>query len=118
MEHSKDPWLGQSTNDIQGITVPSLLSPSLPYMVVHMMAEGAIVSHGPVLMRLRLMRCCSGLSDGGEQKSMTSGELRPRKSSAHWVWKSLAFGAIPGDGTEVRRGNTYGWGESRRGEER
>jgi hypothetical protein len=34
------------------------------------------------------------------------------------VWKSLALGVIPGDGTEVRRGNTYEQGESRRGEGR
>jgi hypothetical protein len=56
------------------------------------------------------MGCCSGLSDGGEQKLMTSGELTPRKSSA--------LGVIPGDGTEVRKGNAYEQGESRRGEER
>jgi hypothetical protein len=30
----------------------------------------------------------------------------------------LALGVIPGDGTEVRRGNTYKQGERRRGEER
>jgi hypothetical protein len=34
------------------------------------------------------------------------------------VWKSLALGVIPGDGTEVRRGSAYEQGESRRGEER
>jgi hypothetical protein len=28
--NSKDPWLGQTTNDIQRIAVPSLLVPSLP----------------------------------------------------------------------------------------
>jgi hypothetical protein len=49
---------------------------------------------------------------------MTSGELTPRKSSDHQVWKSLALGVISGDGTEVRRGSTYEQGESRRGEER
>jgi hypothetical protein len=34
------------------------------------------------------------------------------------VWKSSALGVIPGHGTEVRRGNTYEQGESRRGEGR
>jgi hypothetical protein len=29
-EHSKNPWLGQTTNNILRITVPSLLVPSLP----------------------------------------------------------------------------------------
>jgi hypothetical protein len=29
-KRTKDPWLGQTTNDIQRITVPSLLVPSLP----------------------------------------------------------------------------------------
>jgi hypothetical protein len=61
--------------------VPSLLSPSLPYMGVYMMAEGAIVSHGPVLMCLQLVRCCSDLSDEGEQESSTSGEPTSGKSS-------------------------------------
>jgi hypothetical protein len=87
-------------------------------MGVHVMAEGAIVSHGPVPMRPRLVRCRSGPSDGGERKSMTSGESTSRKSSDRRVWKSSALGVIPGDGTEVRRGNTYEQGESRRGEER
>jgi hypothetical protein len=41
-----DPWLDQSTNGIQGITVPSLLVPSLPSIGVHVMVEGAIVSYG------------------------------------------------------------------------
>jgi hypothetical protein len=49
-ERSKDPWLGQSTNDIQRNALPSLLVPSLPYMGVHVTAEGTIVSHGPVPM--------------------------------------------------------------------
>jgi hypothetical protein len=34
------------------------------------------------------------------------------------VWKSMALDVIPGDGTEVRNGNTYEHGESRRGEGR
>jgi hypothetical protein len=54
----KDPWLGQSTNNIPRNTVPSLLVLSLPYMVVHVMAEGAIVSHGPVPICPMLVRCC------------------------------------------------------------
>jgi hypothetical protein len=33
------------------------------------------------------------------------------------VWKSSALGVIPGDGTEVRRGNTYEQGEERGGKE-
>jgi hypothetical protein len=99
--------LGQSTNDIQRNVVPSLLVPSLPYMGVHMMAEGAIVSHGPVPMCPWLIRCCSGLSDRGDRKSSTSGESISRKLSA--------LGVVSGDGTEVRKGNTYEQGESRRG---
>jgi hypothetical protein len=56
--YTKDPWLGQSTNDIQRNTVPSLIVPSLPYMGVHVMAEGAIVSRGPVPMHPQLVRYC------------------------------------------------------------
>jgi hypothetical protein len=73
-------------------------------MGIHVMVEGAVVSRGPVPMRLRLVQCRSGLSDGGEQKSMTSGELTSRNSLDHRVWKSSALGVIPGDGTEVRGG--------------
>jgi hypothetical protein len=87
-------------------------------MGVHVMVEGAIVSYRPVLMCLQLIWCCSGLSNGGEQKLITSGESTSRKLSDHWVWKSLALGVIPGNSTEVRRGNTYEQGESRRGEGR
>jgi hypothetical protein len=75
-----------------------------------MMAEGTVVSHGPVPMRPRLIWCHSGPSDEGGWKSTTLGESTTRKS--------LALGVIPGDGTEVRRGNTYEQGESRRGEGR
>jgi hypothetical protein len=49
---------------------------------------------------------------------MTSGESTSRKLSDCQVWKSSALGVISGDGTELRRGNTYEQGESRRGEER
>jgi hypothetical protein len=87
-------------------------------MGVHVMAEGAVVSRGPVPMRLRLVRCRSGPSDGGNRKSSTSGESTSRKSSDHQAWKSSALGVVPGDGTEVRRGNTYEQGESSRGEGR
>jgi hypothetical protein len=87
-------------------------------MGVHVMVEGTVVSHGPVLMRLWLLQCRSGPSDGGERKSMTFGELTSRKLSDRRVWKLSALGVIPGDGTEVRRGNTYEQGESRRGEGR
>jgi hypothetical protein len=76
------------------------------------------VSRRPVPMRPWLIRCRSGPSDGGEQKSLTSGESTSRKLSDHRVWKSLALGVIPGDGTEVKWGNTYEQGESRRGEGR
>jgi hypothetical protein len=86
-------------------------------MGVHVMAEGTIVSCGPVPMCPWLIRCHSGLSDGGERKSTTFGESTSRKSSDHWVWKS-ALGVIPGDGIEVRRGSTYEQGESRGGEGR
>jgi hypothetical protein len=89
-------------------------------MGVHVMAEGTIVSRGPVLMCPQLIRCRSGPSDGGEQKSTTSSELTSRKSSDHRVWKSLALGVIPGDGTEVRGGihmNRGRVGEERGGKE-
>jgi hypothetical protein len=79
-------------------------------MGVHMMAEGTIVSRGPVPMCRWLVRCRSGPSGEGEHKSSTSGESTSRKLSA--------LGVIPGDGTEVRRGNTYEQGESRREEGR
>jgi hypothetical protein len=76
------------------------------------------VSHGPVPMHPWLVWCCSGPSDGGKRKSSTSGESTSRKSSDCRAWKSSALGVIPGDGTELRWGNTYEQGESRRGEER
>jgi hypothetical protein len=66
------------------------------------MAEGAVVLCGPVLMHQRLIRCRSGPSDGGDRKSMTFSELTSRKLSDCWVWKLLALGVVPGDGTEVR----------------
>jgi hypothetical protein len=82
------------------------------------MAEGAIVSCRPVPMCPWLIQCHSGPSDGGEQKSSTSGELTSRKSSDRWAWKLSVLGVVPGGGTEVRKGNTCEQGESRRGEER
>jgi hypothetical protein len=87
-------------------------------MGVHVMVEGAIVSYGPVPICLWLVWCYSGPSDGGEQKSSTSSESTSRKSLDCRVWKSSALGVVPGDGTEVRMGNTYEQGESMRGEER
>jgi hypothetical protein len=74
------------------------------------MAEGAVVSHGPVPMRPQLVQCCSAPSGEGGWKSMTSGGSTSRKSSA--------VGVIPGDDTEARRRNTYKQGEGSRGEER
>jgi hypothetical protein len=88
----QDPWLGQSTNDIQRITVPSLLSPSLPYMDVHVMAEGTVVSRGPVPMHPQLVRCHSGPSDEGGQKSMTLGESMSRKLSGRQYGSHRAVG--------------------------
>jgi hypothetical protein len=83
-------------------------------MVVHVMVEGAVVSRGPVPMRPKLVRCCQGTSGGGHGKSTTIGELTSGKSSDRRAWKSSALGVVLGDGTEVRRGNTYEQGESRR----
>jgi hypothetical protein len=44
------------------------------------------------------------------------GELTSGKSSGRWAWKSSALGVVLGDGTEVRRWNSYAQGESGRGE--
>jgi hypothetical protein len=60
-------------NNIQGNAVPSLLVPSLPYMGVHVMAEGAIVSRGPVQVHPMRVRSSRGKSGGGSGKSMTIG---------------------------------------------
>jgi hypothetical protein len=87
-------------------------------MGVHVMAEGAIVSRRPVPMRPRLVQYHSGLSDGGEQKSLTSSESTSRKSSDRQAGKLSALDVVPGDGTEVKRGNTYEQGKSGRGEGR
>jgi hypothetical protein len=89
-------------------------------MGIHMMAEGAVVSRGSVLMRLRLVWCHSGMSKGGDWKSTTFSESTSRKSSDCQVWKSSALGVIPGDGTEVRGGvhmNRGRVGEERGGKE-
>jgi hypothetical protein len=45
-------------NNIQRNAVPSLPVPSLPNMAVHVMAEGAIASRGPVPMPPESVRCC------------------------------------------------------------
>jgi hypothetical protein len=84
-------------------------------MGVHVMAEGAIVSHGPVPMCLWLIQCHSDLSNGEDQKSSTPSESASGKSSDCQVWTSSSLGVVSGDGTEVMRGNTYKQGESRRG---
>jgi hypothetical protein len=47
---------------------------------------------------------------------MTISELTSGKLSDHWAWKLLALGVVLGDGTEVKRGNTYEQVESGRGE--
>jgi hypothetical protein len=56
---------GQSTKDIHRNAVPSLLVPSLPYMGVHVMAEGAVVSCGPIPMCPKLVRSFRGKSGRG-----------------------------------------------------
>jgi hypothetical protein len=52
----------------------------------------------------------------GHGESMTIGELTSGELSDSQAWKSLAIGMVLGNGTEVRMGNTYGQGESGRGE--
>jgi hypothetical protein len=47
---------------------------------------------------------------------MTFGEPTSGKLLDYQAWKSLALGVVLGDGTEVRRWNTYAQGESGRGE--
>jgi hypothetical protein len=47
---------------------------------------------------------------------MTSGESTSGKSLDRQAWKSSALGVVLGDGTEVRRENTYEQGGSGRGE--
>jgi hypothetical protein len=81
------------------------------------MAEGAVVSHGLVPMRPKLVQSSRGKSGGGSGMLTTTGELASGKSSDHlnWAWKSSALGMVLGDGTEVRRGNTYEQVESVRG---
>jgi hypothetical protein len=103
---------------IERNAVPSLLVPSLPYMVVHMIAEGAIVSCGPVPMHPKFIWWCWGMSGVGVRKLMTIGELTSGKSLDCWAWKSFALGVVLGTGTEVGRGNTYEQGKSGRGERR
>jgi hypothetical protein len=52
--------------------------------------------------------------DAGRQQAV--GESTSGKSSDHQAWKSSALGMVLGDGTEVRRGNTYEQVESGRGQ--
>jgi hypothetical protein len=63
-------------------------------MGIHVMAEGAVVSHGSVPMCPQLVQCHSGLSDGGEQKCLTSSESTSRKLLDRQVWKSSALGEM------------------------
>jgi hypothetical protein len=56
------------------------------------------------------------MSGVGCEKSTTIGESISGKSSDYWAWKLSAIGMVLGNGTEVRMGNTYGQGESGRGE--
>jgi hypothetical protein len=58
-------------NDIQRNAVLSLLVLSLPYMAVHVMAEGAVVSRGPVPVRPKPVRSSRGKSGGGIGMSTT-----------------------------------------------
>jgi hypothetical protein len=84
-------------------------------MAVHVMAEGAVVSRGPVPMHPKLVRSSRGKGGGGSGMSTTIGESTSGKSSDHRAWKSSAIGMVLGYGTEVRRGNTYEQVESGRG---
>jgi hypothetical protein len=52
----------------------------------------------------------------GHGKSTTISESTSGKSSDDQAWKLLAIGMVLGNGTEVRMWNTYGQGESGRGE--
>jgi hypothetical protein len=82
-----------------------------------MMAEGAVVSRGPVPMHPRLARCRSCMSNGGDWKLTTFGESTSRKSSDRQVWKLSALGVVPGDGTEGIHMNRGRVGEERGGKE-
>jgi hypothetical protein len=68
------------------------------------------VSRGSVPMRPQLVRCRSGPSDGGDGSRQL---LVSRHLGSHRL-----LGVVPGDGTEVRGGNTYEQGEERGGEGR
>jgi hypothetical protein len=52
----------------------------------------------------------------GHGKSTTIGESTSVKLSDRRAWKSSAIDMVLENGTEVRIGNTYGQGESGRGE--
>jgi hypothetical protein len=64
--------VGYTKDNMHMQAVPSLLVPSLLYMVVHMMVEGAIVSHGPVQVRPTRVQSSRGKS-GGSGKLTTIG---------------------------------------------
>jgi hypothetical protein len=74
-------------------------------MVVHVTAEGAVVSRGLVQVS-RGPRC---------RKSTTVGESTSGKLLDHRAWKSLALDMVLEDSIEVRRGNTYEQVDSGRG---
>jgi hypothetical protein len=93
-----DPWLGQSTNDILEITVPSLLVPSLLEIDIPLTAESAVVSHEPVPMCPKLVQSFRGKSGGGrwnfdDSSSQRVYKLMSLRSGSHlllefgtWCW--------------------------------
>jgi hypothetical protein len=70
-------------------------------MGVHVTAEGAIVSRGPVPMHPRLVQCGSGTSGGGRGKSTTFGESTSGKLSDFEYESCRPVSVVPGDGAEV-----------------
>jgi hypothetical protein len=61
-------------------------------MGVHVMAEGVIVSRGPVPMHLRLVQCGKSITCG----ESTSGKSLDFECQSHWP-----LSVVPGDGAEV-----------------
>jgi hypothetical protein len=52
----------------------------------------------------------------GTQEVDDIGESTSGKLLDHWAWKLSAIAMVFGNDTEVRMGNTYGQGESGKGE--